>query len=77
MSIAELKKEVKKKIDKADERVLRMVNALLLADQEIDWYDELPNEAKTSIKQGLDDLKNERVISHKTATKRYKKWLTT
>ena len=36
MSITALKKEVKKNIDKANERVLKMVNALLLADQEED-----------------------------------------
>ena len=45
MSIAALKKEVKKNIDKADERVLKMVNAMLVADQEEDWYDELPEAA--------------------------------
>jgi len=76
MSIATLKKEVKKNIDKADERVLKMVNAMLLADQEKDWYDELPIEAKASIERSLDDLKNGRIISHEAAMKKYSKWLT-
>ncbi len=76
MSIATLKKEVKKNIDKADERVLKMVNAMLLADQEEDWYDELPIEAKASIERSLDDLKNGRIISHEAAMKKYSKWLT-
>ena len=76
MSIATLKKEVKKNIDKADERVLKMVNALLLADQEEDWYDELSDDAKASIEKGLDDVKNGRVVSHEVVMKKYKKWLT-
>lgn len=76
MSIATLKKEVKKNIDKADERVLKMVNAMLIADQEEDWYDELPIEAKASIERSLDDLKNGRIISHEAAMKKYSKWLT-
>jgi predicted transcriptional regulator len=76
MSIAALKKEVKKNIDKADERVLKMVNAMLLADQEEDWYDELSDDAKASIERGLDDIKNGRVISHEVVMKKYKKWLT-
>lgn len=76
MSIATLKKEVKKNIDKADERVLKMVNALLLADQEEDWYDELSDDAKASIEKGLDDIKNGRVVSHEVVMKKYKKWLT-
>lgn len=75
MSIASLKKEVKKNIDKADERVLKMVNAMLLADQEDDWYDELPEEVKASIEKGLDDIKNGRVVSHENVMKKYKKWL--
>lgn len=76
MSIASLKKEVKKNIDKADERVLKMVNALLLADQEDDWYEELSDDAKASIERGLEDVKNGRVTSHEVVMKKYKKWLT-
>ena len=75
MSIASLIKELKKNIDKADERVLKMVNAMLLADQEDDWYDELPEEVKASIEKGLDDIKNGRVVSHENVMKKYKKWL--
>ena len=76
MSITALKKEVKRNIDKADERVLKMVNALLLADQEEDWYNKLPDDAKISIERGLDDIKNGRVVSHEVVMKKYKKWLT-
>lgn len=76
MSVAELKKEVIKNIGKADERVLKMVNAMLIADQEEDWYDELPDDVKLSIENGLDDIENGRTIPHEVVMKKYKKWLT-
>ena len=76
MSIAALKKEVKKNIDKADERVLKMVNALLLADQEEDWYNELPDEVKVDLDISLQQEKEGLLTPHADVMKKYKKWLT-
>ncbi len=76
MSIAALKKEVKKNIDKADERVLKMVNALLLADQEEDWYNELPNEVKVDLDISLQQEKEGLLTPHADVMKKYKKWHT-
>lgn len=76
MSIAALKKEVKKNIDKADERVLKMVNAMLVADQEEDWYDELPEAVKKDLDISLQQEKDGLLIPHAEVMKKYKKWLT-
>ncbi|HPH88271.1 MAG TPA: hypothetical protein PKV76_07340 [Chitinophagales bacterium] len=76
MSIAALKKEVKKNIDKADERVLKMVNALLLADQEEDWYNELPDEVKVDLDISLQQEKEGLLTPHADVMKKYKKWHT-
>lgn len=76
MSIATLKKEVKKNIDKADERVLKMVNALLLADQEEDWYDELPDKVKTDLDISLQQEKEGLLTPHTEVMKKYRKWHT-
>ncbi len=76
MSITALKKEVKKNIDKADERVLKMVNALLLADQEEDWYNELPNEVKVDLDISLQQEKEGLLTPHADVMKKYKKWHT-
>jgi hypothetical protein len=76
MSIAALKKEVKRNIDKADERVLKMVNALLLADQEEDWYNELPNEVKVDLDISLQQEKEGLLTPHADVMKKYKKWHT-
>ena len=76
MSIAALKKEVKKNIDKADERVLKIVNALLLADQEEDWYNELPDEVKVDLDISLQQEKEGLLTPHADVMKKYKKWHT-
>ncbi len=76
MSIATLKKEVKKNIDKADERVLKMVNALLLADQGEDWYDELPDKVKTDLDISLQQEKEGLLTPHTEVMKKYRKWHT-
>lgn len=76
MSIATLKKEVKKNIDKADERVLKMVNAMLLADQEDDWYDELPDDVKKDLDISLQQEKDGFLIPHAEVMKKYERWLT-
>ena len=69
-----LRQEVKKYIDDADEHVVKMVYAMLKADSEADWWDELEEEEKASIERGLDDLKNGRVISHEEVMKQYPQW---
>jgi len=76
MSVAELKKEVIKNIGKADERVLKMVNAMLIADQEVDWYDELPDEVKKDLDISLQQEKDGLIIPHAKVMKKYEKWHT-
>ncbi len=72
MNITALKKEVKKNIDKADERVLRLVNALLIADQEKDWYDELPEEVKADLEISMHQESEGKLMSHQSVLKKIK-----
>lgn len=70
-----LKKQVKKYLDNADEKTIKMVHAILEIDAEKDWWDDISDEAKESIERGLKDYENNRVTSHKEVMKKYKKWL--
>ena len=70
-----LRKRVKKYIDKADEKSLKMVQAILEVEEEYGWWGDLSDEAKESIKKGLNDAEEGRVTSHKEVMKKYKKWL--
>ena len=56
----------------SNKKVIEKVEVIL---QEDDFWDELPDEAKESIKRGLADLKNGKKKSHHEVMKKYKKWL--
>lgn len=73
--IALMKKQAKKYLDAADERVVKMVHAMLETDAQNDWWDEVSDEAKASIEKGLKDADAGRVTPHYEAMKKYKKWL--
>ena len=69
-----MKKQAKKYLDIADEKVVKMVYAMLEVDTQKDWQDDVSDEAKASIERGLKDAEAGRVTSHKEVMKKYKKW---
>ena len=71
-----LRKEVKKYVDKADDRTLKIVHAMLEAEQDYDSWDELPAPLKASINRGLKQADKGEVIPHEEVVKKYKKWFT-
>ncbi len=73
--IALMKKQAKKYLDTADEKVVKMVYAMPEVDAQKDWWDDVSDEAKASIERGLKDADVRRVTSHKEVMKKYKKWL--
>jgi predicted transcriptional regulator len=73
MSKTALKKEVKKYVDNADERTLKIVHAMLEAEQDFDNWNELPAELKASISRGLKQADSGQLIPHEEVVKMYKK----
>jgi predicted transcriptional regulator len=72
--VTALRNEIKKQIDVADERLLRLVFGMLEADSEKDWWDELPEEVQASIDQGIKDIEEGRFITHDEFMKRNEQW---
>ena len=70
-----LRKRVKKYIDGADEKSLKMVQAIMEVDVEYDWWDDLSEGAKASIEEGLKDTAEGKLTPHNEVMKKYKKWL--
>ncbi len=66
---------MKKLVDHADEKSLKMVSALLDSEQEYDWWDNLRENAISSIEQGLKDAKEGRITPNGEVIKKYKKLL--
>jgi predicted transcriptional regulator len=71
----ELKKQVKKYIDEADEHTLKIVHAMLEANEE-DWYHSLGNEQKKSLQKSIKQADNGELIPHEEVKKMIAKWVT-
>ena len=72
--VKQMRQDVKKYIDNADETTVKMVYAMLEAKQEDDWWDALPPEIKTEIDKALVELDKGKGIPHEAVLKKYSKW---
>lgn len=73
-NVNQLRKEVKKYIDAADETTVKMVYAMLEAKQENDWWDQLPGKVKSEIDEALAELDKGKGIPHEAVLKKYSQW---
>ncbi len=70
-----LRKQIKQSIDKADDKSLRRVQAILEVDQEEeDWWDELPHEVQQSLERALKESEEGKGIPHSQMMEKYSKW---
>lgn len=74
-SVNAMRRDVKKYIDTADEKVVKMVHAMLEVDAENDWWDGMPDNVKKDVEIALAESEKGAVIPHEEIQKRYKKWL--
>lgn len=75
-SVTSLRRDVKKYIETADDRVVKMVHAMLEADNEADFWDELPASVKADVKTALKQSEQGKGKPHGEVMKKYKKWIT-
>ena len=75
-TVTSLRRDVKKYIETADDRVVKMVHAMLEADQETDFWDELPAYVKADVKIALKQSDQGKGKPHSEVMKKYKKWIT-
>ena len=71
-----LRVQVKKYVDKADERSLRIVQTILEMEQNDDLWDALPDHVQVDVKEALVQSKNGEGITHEDVMKKYDKWRT-
>ncbi len=70
-----LRREVKKYIDEADIKVVKMLHAMLEVDADLDWWDTMPNNIKVDVETALKQSESGKVIPHADVQKLYKKWI--
>ena len=73
-AVKQMRKEVKQYIDSADEKVVKMVHAMLEVDAENDWWDEMPDNVKADVEAALAEADRGELIPHEEIKKRYSKW---
>jgi hypothetical protein len=69
-AVNQMRKEVKKYIDRADEKVVKMVHAMLEVDAEADWWDTMPDEVKVDIEIAIRQADKGEVLSHEEVKKK-------
>lgn len=70
-----MRQEVKKYIDNADPKVVRMMHAMLEADAENSWWEAMPDDVRADVEAALKESEGGSVIPHEEIQKRYQKWL--
>jgi predicted transcriptional regulator len=70
-----MRQEVKKYIETADEKVVKMMHAMLEVDADSDWWDIMPEKVKADVEAALLESEKGQVTPHEEIQKRYKKWL--
>ena len=70
-----MRQEVKKYIDTADVKVVKMLHAMLEVDAETEWWDSIPDTVKSDIDAALIESENGDIIPHEEIKKQYQKWI--
>ena len=79
MSAAELKelrKEVKRSIDHADERIVRKAYVMLESGAESDLWNEMPDEIIAELEESIAQSKKGLTTTHEQVKKKYSQWFT-
>jgi hypothetical protein len=71
----QMRQEVKKYIDTADVKVVKMMHAMLEVDADCDWWDAMPDKVKAEVEVALTESEKGQVTPHAEIQKRYKKWI--
>ena len=75
-AVKKMRTEVKKYIDNADEKVVKMVHAMLEVDAEADWWDAMPDEVRADVETAIRQADKGQLISHEEVKKKYPQWFT-
>jgi len=58
-----------------DDSIIERIKLIKMQYSPKDWWDEISDEEKAAIEEGLKDIREGRVVPHEEVKKRYEKWL--
>ena len=70
-----LRKQVKKFVEKANEKELKIIYQLFEIDKDSDWWPEISKEQQAAVKEAIAEVDKGEVIPHQEMVKKYRKWL--
>jgi predicted transcriptional regulator len=70
-----LKKQVKKFVENASERELKLIYHLFEINRQEDWWNEIDKDHQKQIKEAIKEADTGKVIPHTEMAKQYRKWL--
>jgi len=72
--ITELREQVKQQLEEADEKTLRMIQAMLEVAVSGDWWDTLPEDVQAEIDKSIEQLDKGEGIPHEKVKEMYPQW---
>lgn len=72
--VDQMREQVKQYIDSADEKVVKMVHAMLEVDAQENWWNEMPDNIKADVETALAEAERGDLIPHEDIKQRIK-WL--
>lgn len=75
-TIKDIREEVKRYIDSADEKVVKMVYAMLEVDAGDNWWETVPDNIKRDVEEALLQAEKGEFISHAEVKKKHPQWFT-
>jgi hypothetical protein len=74
--VKKMRSEVKKYIDTADVKVVKMMHAMLEVDAEVDWWNAMPDEVRKDVEVSIMQADNGKVLTHEQVKEKYPQWFT-
>lgn len=75
-AIKDIREEVKRYIDHADEKVVKVEYAMLEVDADNDWWETMPDSIKKEVEEALSQADKGEVISLAEVKKKHPQWFT-
>jgi uncharacterized protein HemY len=72
--VKRMRNEVKKYIDTADEKVVKMVHAMLEVDGAADWWDAMPDEVRRDLELSMKQADQGEVLTYDEVKAKYGQW---
>ena len=71
-----MRSEVKKFIETADEKTVKMIHAMLEVEADVDWWDTMPDDIKQNVEEAIKQGERGEVLTHQEVKSKYPQWFT-